>query len=317
MTNELAQPNLKLPPTGLITGATAKVQNRTTKPDSGLGVLWIATIALWGLVPGLTPTATMFAVAFSMYTFVKTHVLLTFLARANDPPRIPELIAWYVCWPGLDPRPFFDAKEAGVPSSGSFAFAVSKIALGVWLLCFVAPRFAESQIMLGGWIAMVGLAFMVHFGGIHLLALVWNRLGRQVRPIMDWPIAATSLSEFWGKRWNLAFRDYAHTKIFGPLSRRTNLLLATLGGFAFSGFIHELAISLPAGGGYGLPMLYFLLQGLGVAAERKIAKRGWKLKGNIYGSCWTIAWVVLPAPILFHPYFVQRVILPMVEFLTR
>jgi hypothetical protein len=77
--------------------------------------------------------------------------------------------------------------------------------------------------------------------------------------------------------------------------------------------IHDLLISVPARGGYGLPTAYFLLQGLGVLAEKsKPAARlglacGWR------GWCFTFLIAGPQAFWLFHPAFVHNVILPMLR----
>src|SRR5260370_38671858 len=85
---------------------------------------------------------------------------------------------------------------------------------------------------------------------------------------MSAPLRSTSLGEFWGKRWNLGFRQLAHELIFRPLCRRLGADTAGFLVFVVSGLIHDLVISLPARGGYGLPPLYFLLQARGVTVER-------------------------------------------------
>jgi alginate O-acetyltransferase complex protein AlgI len=74
--------------------------------------------------------------------------------------------------------------------------------------------------------------------------------------------------------------------------------------FLFSGLAHDLVISVPAGGGYGLPTLYFTLHGAGVMLEKR---------GALSGSRWlTAAAVVGPLPVLFHPSFMTRVVAPLV-----
>jgi hypothetical protein len=80
--------------------------------------------------------------------------------------------------------------------------------------------------------------------------------------------------------------------------------------FVLSGLIHDLVISVPARGGYGLPTTYFVLQGAGLTIERsQFGKRhglgqGWR--------GWLFMTVVVATPVfwLFHPWFVLRVILP-------
>ena len=80
--------------------------------------------------------------------------------------------------------------------------------------------------------------------------------------------------------------------------------------------VHDLVISWPAGTGFGLPTLYFLLQFIAMMFQRSAtAKRlgvgtGWG--GRL------LAWLVIvgPAPLLlFHPPFVERVIIPFIDLL--
>ena len=82
------------------------------------------------------------------------------------------------------------------------------------------------------------------------------------------PAVATSLSAFWGERWNRGFNELAHELIFHKTFRRLGVAWAMLLVFLASGLIHDLVISVPAGTWFGLPTAYFVLQGIGVLIER-------------------------------------------------
>ena len=220
----------------------------------------------------------------------------------------------FFCWPGMDAEPFLDEirnRQQVQPRAWLAAF--SKMLFGAALIWAGARFFIVNQPLLAGWIGMVGLAFMLHFGFFNLLELLWRRAGVAVEPIMRAPILAQSLGEFWGQRWNLAFSQLAYDFGFMPLRRRLGIAGATLTVFAGSGLIHELVISVPARGGYGLPTLYFLIQGVGMVFERTtFAKqiglgRGWR--GWLFTAICTIG----PTFWLFHPIFVRNVILPMLH----
>lgn len=157
---------------------------------------------------------------------------------------------------------------------------------------------------------MVGLILLLHFGSFQIVALVWQLLGVKAERIMSAPFRATSLSEFWGKRWNLGFRQLAHELIFRPASRNVGPEKAGFLVFVCSGLIHDLVISVPARGGYGLPTLYFMLQGAGVLMERSRLGRRLALARGVPGWCFMMVFLTLPLFGLFHPWFVVRVILP-------
>jgi predicted DCC family thiol-disulfide oxidoreductase YuxK len=220
----------------------------------------------------------------------------------------------FFCWPGMDAEPFLDEiRKPQTVKHTAWPATILEIIFGAALIWAGARFIVANQPLLAGWIGMIGLVFMLHFGLFHLLALVWQRAGVPVVPIMRAPILSQSLGEFWGQRWNLAFSKLAHDFGFMPLRRRLGIAGATLAVFAGSGLIHELVISVPARGGYGLPTAYFLIQGFGVVFERTtFAKqiglgRGWR------GWLFTVACAAGPAFWLFHPPFVRNVILPMLQ----
>ena len=160
---------------------------------------------------------------------------------------------------------------------------------------------------------MVGIILLLHFGTFRLVALFWQNFGINAIPIMQAPLRARSLSEFWGKRWNLGFRQLSYDLIFGPLHRSWGVGIAGFLAFLVSGLIHDLVISVPARGGYGLPTLYFALQGLGVAIERSSFGKASGLRGGLWGWLFMGIFTLSPIPLLFHQPFVLHVIIPFME----
>ena len=115
------------------------------------------------------------------------------------------------------------------------------------------------------------------------------------------------VSEFWGRRWNLAFSEMIQGTLYRPLARRYGRRVASLAGFLFSGLLHEVAISLPVGAGYGLPTAYFVLHGVLVEIESTLGKR-W---GDGPARAWTSGFVLVPTPLLFHQLFIQGAVSPL------
>jgi alginate O-acetyltransferase complex protein AlgI len=222
---------------------------------------------------------------------------------------------YLVAWPGMDATRFLSRELAPLQQRratvGSAAWAGARIFSGAFLL-FVVARQAANPI-LAGWIGMVGMILILHFGLFDLASAAWKALRVDAPPLMNRPLRSTSISEFWGRRWNAAFNDLARQLVFRPVARRAGILPATWVAFAVSGFIHELVISLPAGAGYGLPTAYFVTQALGISLERSSRGHRLGLNRGLSGWLFTMLIVAGPAYWLFHPPFVRRVIVPFME----
>ena len=289
----------------------------STSPSTArLGGIWVETLPMLvfaALVISLQARmpAWVFMWALSFAIFAGLKWMTWWKARNRVAHSAGRSIAYLVAWPGMDAEAFLDAgKHSAKPNAREWVWATVKTALGVALMWMVARRIREQQALLRGWTGLLGLIFLLHFGSFHLIALFWQAMGIDAQPIMSKPILSKTLSEFWGKRWNLGFRQLAHDLIFRPLYKRVGVAAAGLLVFVASGLIHDLVISLPARGGYGLPTGYFILQGLGVTLERSDLGRRIGLQEGPVAWIFLVIVTAAPAFWLFHPPFVLRVILP-------
>lgn len=275
---------------------------------------WLPLAVLPVLVVVATPAgwprwAFMWTLAFAIYAGCKW---LTW--RRTPAPGAPwsRHLGYLLAWPGLDAAAFLRSQVADRPGVREWAFAAAKLALGVGLFFGLARALPADRPYLVGWVGMIGLVFALHFGVFHLLSCGWRAVGVDARPIMHWPIAATSAVEFWGRRWNTAFRDLTHRFLFRPLTARLGARGALAVGFVFSGLVHDVVVSLPAGGGYGGPTVFFLVQGAALFVERSAAGRrlGLGLGRGVRGWLFTVAVLVGPVWLLFHRPFVEGIIVP-------
>jgi hypothetical protein len=225
---------------------------------------------------------------------------------------------YLLAWPGLDADAFLSSKRLPPKERvhpREWSFAALRLVIGVTLFWVVAGLVSEDHKIIFGWLGMIGLILMLHFGAFHLLSCAWRSLGIDARPLMNRPLSSVSVGEFWGRRWNTAFRDLTHRFLFRPLNSKLGPRWAILAGFVFSGLIHDVVISVPAGGGYGGPTLFFGTQAVAMFAERSRAGRAIGLGRGWRGRLFTMLTLVLPAYGLFHPPFVRNIIVPFMHAL--
>jgi len=177
----------------------------------------------------------------------------------------------------------------------------------------VTPWVAQDHAYLAGWVGMIGIVLALHFGSFHLLSCMWRAAGVQARPLMNRPLTSVGLGEFWGRRWNTAFRDLTHRFLFRPLAPWLGSRGAVFAGFVFSGVVHDLVISVPAKGGYGGPTLFFLVQGVAIVLERGSVGRRLGLGSGWRGWSFTMGSLLAPVVVLFHRPFVERIIVPFLQ----
>jgi hypothetical protein len=217
--------------------------------------------------------------------------------------------AYLLAYPGLDATGFLTRPARALAGPQEWLHAAARFTFGA-VLFLAAGSIAGDRTLAAGWIGMTGLVFMLHFGLFHLASCAWRAAGVEALPLMNRPLVSTSLTEFWSRRWNAAFRDFAHRFLFRPMQYRIGPRAAIAAGFVFSGVVHDVVISVPAGAGFGGPTLFFVIQAAGLLFERTAAGRRAGLGRGLSGWAFTALTVLAPLPLLFHTAFVTNVIVP-------
>lgn len=265
---------------------------------------------------GLPGWVVMWALTFSLYGGFKWLTWRQALRQLQPQPAAARSLAYLFLWPGMNAAAFLACESADRrPPLNEWLRAMRNMTGGAVVLWGLAARFMAWRMWAAGWAGLVGIGLLLHFGVLHLLSLAWRRAGFAATPIMQRPAAANSLIDFWGRRWNTAFRDLAHQLVYQPLARRCGARPAMAAVFLFSGVLHDVAISVPARAGYGLPTLYFLLQAVGVEIERSSVGRRWHLRSGLRGWLFAAVIVLGPACLLFHPPFLRHVVIPFIAAL--
>ncbi len=274
-----------------------------------LAVLPLGAIALSF---SLQPWVFMWVLSISIYVGLKW--LSWWKSRNKFAPPAWRSVAYLLAWPGMDAESFLDeTKIVPLPHLWNWFRAVLETGLGVLSFWVVARILPQGLPLLRGWAGMLGLILLLHFGTFQIVAFLWQSIGVDATPIMSSPLRSESLSEFWGKRWNLGFRQLSHDLIFGPLHKKLGVGATSFLVFVVSGVIHDFVISVPARGGYGLPTAYFVLQGLGVLFERSSLGKQLGLREGFRGWVFMAVFTAGPVLWLFHPPFVLHVIIPFMK----
>ncbi len=272
----------------------------------------ITVLAIAATMAPLSPPVVMGIIATGLFLILK---VFTFFPQTHPENSWRRLLVWCCATPTLNADDFLAGPRPGAPMRWTseillpLAFAIFGLAT---FLC-VVPLMKVHAPSLAGYVAIASLLAIFHFGLLHLVVSFWNLSGFTLKPLMNAPWRSSSVTEFWGRRWNTAFRDLVYRHVFLPTLRHGGPNWAMLTVFIVSGLIHELAISVPARAGYGGPTLYFLIQAVAVLAERHFPgshSAGRQAARRI--TTWII--LLLPMPLLFHQPFRDRVILPLLPW---
>lgn len=205
-------------------------------------------------------------------------------------------------WPGVDPLPFLKGRQPCEESGNAFSGGLWRFLIGGAAIVAVALAMPWLGANAAGWLGIAALLLCIHMGLCVMIPILYRLAGWDVPELFDRPWAARSLIDFWGKHWNLAYVEmnrFLFLPVFRKLvSRRAAIYLLLIA----SGILHELAISFPAGAGWGLPFAYFVIQAVGVWLERRL-----RLKSALYAY----AFFLVPIPILFHTPFRQTCVEPL------
>jgi hypothetical protein len=146
-------------------------------------------------------------------------------------------------------------------------------------------------------------------GGIGLLAiaematachdLATATLGLAVPPLFLAPYRATSVAEFWARRWNVPASEALHVFCFKPVARY-GVSFAMVAAFTVSAAGHAFLASLALKGWRPAASCgaFFLVQPLIIVIERKLKVRRWS---EAAARIWTLGWLSLTAPLVVEP----------------
>jgi hypothetical protein len=184
--------------------------------------------------------------------------------------------------------------------------AVGACFLGThWILGQAAKswRLTEPALSyLGAPLLWLGTGAIVEF--VRILYMPW---GRVIPRAHDHVLAARSVSDFWGRRWNVWMSDWFRDVVWKRFRRRPALGMFAV--FFLSGIIHEGVLNfglwlVHGRNQFGSMMIYFLLQAVGVEFERAwLGNHPWLRR--------IFLWVIVIGPV---PLIVNESLLRSLQF---
>uniref|UniRef100_M1B0V4 Acyltransferase n=1 Tax=Solanum tuberosum TaxID=4113 RepID=M1B0V4_SOLTU len=163
----------------------------------------------------------------------------------------------------------------------------------------------------------VEIAIKKMFNGKFLVPRIISGVSRvELEPPFDEPYLASSLQDFWGKRWNLMVTNILRPTVYDPvrsivadrISRKWAPLPAVLATFFVSGLMHELIFNyngrLMPNGEY---ILFFLIHGVALSVEIVIKKisNGKFFVPRIISCPLALAFIFFTSCWMFFPSFLR------------
>jgi hypothetical protein len=206
----------------------------------------------------------------------------------------PAFTTFLFGWPYLSTRSLRVVANASSASPIlSFCLQASATFVIIALARFyLSPITYLDRILLG-----VAVYFLTEaLGSLGQLLFVWRK--ETISPIHHRPLSSPSLSEFWGRRWNLWVQDWI-ADLGRPFHRKHKQKI--IASFLLSGLFHEAMVNLPywlyTGESYfGTMLAYFFIQAMGLYIDKKFFRHSYPHLRRLF--CWLV--VILPAPLFIH-----------------
>lgn len=167
------------------------------------------------------------------------------------------------------------------------------------------PRYALASAihLASGFIIQYGMDICNDIATLFAVGLL-GQSPEQWPPVQDRAWKATSLHEYWGKRWHqtlrqvfLVYGGYIGRWLAGPMGM-------VLGSFFASGLYHEIGMRLPD----HRTTLFFLLQGVGIILEGLWKKTTGRPVGGVAGWFWAAFFVLVIGQMSTDAWAIQGLI---------
>jgi hypothetical protein len=271
--------------------------------------VWVSTV----VTSDQAPLMRMVVIVFLQLLSMKIVVAAESYSGGNR-LKFFQWMAFALGWFGMRPVVFEKLPSPSLTFMHIALKGVVRIVIG-FLLLYLSTILEQYPLLTGFFLSqlllLAGLSLILHFGILNLSTAAWRALGVNVSELFRSPFRSKSLKEFWGKRWNIAFSEMTALIAYRPLKTKIGVEKAVIVSFLLSGLLHEIAISLPVRVGYGLPLIYFGIHAFAMHLEAKSPLIQKIIRHKFLSHVWVMTLLVLPMPLLFHPAFMQHVLIPL------
>jgi hypothetical protein len=244
----------------------------------GLELVWVC-VKVIGLARERTPRSALFRALHLLVLHDLRHDGAFRGLAAREPPRLRPELRW---------RRLLASCVWGACATLLF-----------WLALFQAPALPAPGAWLLRCAAGLGFAYTGVEGALGLFEFVYRACGLRPPIFHQRPILATSVGEFWGRRWNRIVGSWLFAAFYRPLAARGHSGLGLIAAFMASAVLHLYFTWAAIGLAAGVRMaLFFVLQLPPLWLERRLAQSRWPLPAR---WLWTIGWLGLCSPLFVEP----------------
>ena len=174
------------------------------------------------------------------------------------------------------------------------------VAACLWLRHIIHAQPPVTVAALGRLLAGIVFFYAIAEFAADLARFGFLASGAAMRPIHVTPVAATSLRDFWARRWNRTVSAWFYRFIFAPLARRHRPGLGLICAFLVSGAAPAWLPLVALGASAALSMgAFFCLQGVFILVEDRLQVRAWPVP---LARVWTLTILLATSPLLIYPF---------------